>query len=318
MKRIIALAFTFVFILSFSPAAEASSQSKPYAKVLVYSMAVDALGKIGDKRAKQCLLEALKSRHFFARAYAAKALGRLGDKSAIPFLKQLINDKHYVVRIAAVKSLIMLGDADAEKILLGFLYNNNEAIRATAVSGLDEFGAKFAPTLLRLLTEEKDPVVRSKIIEQFNDEELPVTAIYEKSKPGIDPRLQALREALNDKNWEIRQAACYGIALFKDKKSIPQLIKKLKDDNIYVRVAAKISLSKLGDKSVNKLLWEDIENKNPILRVSSFIALANLKDVKAIPVILKEIMKPKNSLHARKGSVRALMMLKGPGYEILD
>ncbi|MDD5156245.1 MAG: hypothetical protein PHF11_07185, partial [Candidatus Omnitrophica bacterium] len=72
------------------------------------------------------------------------------------------------------------------------------------------------------------------------------------------------------------------------------------------------------DKSVNKLLWEDIENKNPILRVSSFIALANLKDVKAIPVILKEIMKPKNSLHARKGSVRALMMLKGPVYEILD
>lgn len=316
MKKITFCALILIFF--FSSSAIMNAQNKPYAKVVVYSAAVDALGKIGDIKAKNCLLDALKSKEFFVRAYAAKALGNLGDKSVIPELKELLNDKHYLVRIMAAKSLLKLGDAGAEGLLLAFLSDKNEAVRVTAISGLSEFGNRFTPALLKLLAEEKNPLVRAKALEQFTPEDIPRIKVGKKQKPGIDPRLKAIREALNDKNWETRQAACYGIAVFKDKASVPLLIKRLNDESVYVRVAAKVSLSKLGDKSQSKVFWRDIEDKNPILKVSSLIALANLKDINLIPVLLKEVVEPKNNLHVRKGAARALMILKPELYKILN
>lgn len=318
MKKITALAFIFVFLFYIYASAMAGNRTRVSDKVLVYSMAVDALGKIGDPKAKPCLLKALKSREYFVRAYAAKALGRLQDKSAIPALKRLVRDSHYLVRITAVKSLIKLGDEDAEKILLGFLSDKNEAVRAAAISNLSEFGIKFTPALLKALSEEKNPLVRARILEQLSREKLPVTEVKEEGKPGIDVRLQAIRKALNDKNWETRQAACYAIAVFEDRESIPLLVKRLADDSIYVRATAKESLAKLGYRSLIKSFRKDLEDQNPLLKVSSFTALADLKDTSIIPALLKEAVNPKNSTQVRKEAVKALMILKPYVYKIMD
>lgn len=319
MKKIIIFGLIFVFIFSFSSLAMTSAKTKPYGKVLVYTMAVDALGKIGDAKAKPYLVAALKSKESFVRAYAARALGRLQDKTAIPALKKLVNDKHYLVRIMAVKALVMLGDKDAEKTLLAFLRDKNEAVRSTTVYQMQEFGVKFVPALLQVLVEEKNPLVRAKIIEQLNNEALPVIGGEAgKAAADIDSRLQAVRQAFDDKNWEERQAACYAIGVFKDKKSIPLLMNKLRDESIYVRATAKESLGKLGEKSLTKFFWQEIDDKNPILKVSSFVALANLKDTSIIPVLLKETVNPENSIQVRKGTVKSLMMLKPYVYKILD
>ncbi len=317
MKKI--LAFALIFIFSFSVSAMADTEIRPSDKVLVYSMAVDALGKIGDTKAKQCLLEALKSKEFFVRAYAAGALGLLGDKSAIPALNELVNDRHYLVRITAVKALIRLGDAKAEKVLLGFLSDKNEAVRSTAISDLSQFGIKFVPVLLKVLKEEKNPLVRAKALEELSNEKFPTTVVCgKKVKAGIDARLKAIRNALDDKNWETRQSACYAIARFEDKDSIPMLIKRLNDESPYVRAAAKTSLGKLGEKSLCKRFRRDLEDKNPLSKVSSFIALANLKDTSIIPTLLKETVAPNNDIQSRKEAAKALVMLKPDVYKILD
>jgi len=318
MKKIIIFALIFVFIFSFSSLAMTNAKTKPYGKILVYTMAVDALGKIGDTRAKPCLVAALKSKEFFVRAYAARALGKLGDKDAIPALRKFVNDKHYLVRIMAVKALIRLGDASSEKALLDFLTDKNEAVRSAAISNLREFGVKFVPVLLAALAEEKNPLVRAKIIEQLTKERIPTTAEVLVGAGGIDSRLQAIRNSLDAKDWETRQAACYGIALFEDKESVPLLIKKLDDESIYVRATAKESLGKLGEKSLTEFFWQEIDDKNPILKVSSFVALANLKDIKIIPVILKETVKPNNNIQVRKEAAKALMMLKPYVYKLID
>ncbi len=317
MKKIAVGVSIFVLIFSFSALAMTKAKPKPYAKVLVYSMSVDALGKIGSPKARQCLLEALKSKEFFVRAYAAKALGRLGDKGSIPALKKLLKDRQYLVRITAVKALVNLGDSQAEKTLVSLLSDKNETIRAIAVSDLKELGTKFVPILLQLFKEEKNPLVRAKLLEQLTNE--PILLICKKEEMGgIDPRLKVVRSALDDKSWEVRQAACYGIAVFNDKDSIPLLIKRLHDESLFVRAAAKESLGKLGEKSLSKSFWRDIESKNPLLKISSFLALANLKDTKIIPVLLKETVEPENSTHLRKEAVKALVILKPEVYRVLD
>lgn len=318
MKKIIIFGLIFVFIFSFSSLAMTSAKTKLYGKTLIYTMAVDALGKIGDAKAKPCLVAALKSKESFVRAYAARALGRLQDKTAIPALKKLVNDKHYLVRIMAVKALVMLGDGDAEKTLLVFLRDKNEAVRSTVAYEMQEFGLKFVPELLQVLAEEKNPLVRAKIIEQLNNKKLPAIGGKEEKRAAIDSRLQTIRQAFDDKNWEERQAACYAIAVFEDRESIPLLIKSLGDESSYVRATAKESLGKLGEKSLTKFFWKEIDDKNPILKVSSFVALANLKDTSIIPVLLKETVNPENSIQVRKEAVKSLMMLKPYVYKILD
>jgi HEAT repeat protein len=317
MKKILIFAFIFIFIFSFSTLAMTNAKTKPYGKILVYTMAVDALGKIADTRAELCLVAALKSKEFFVRAYAARALGRLQDKTAIPALKKLVNDKNYMVRIMAVKALVKLGDASMEKILLSFLSDKNEAVRSTAISNLREFGTKFVPALLAALDNEKNPLVCAKIIEQLTNEKIPPTG-EEGIARGIDPRLQAIRNSLDAKDWETRQAACYGIAVFEDRESIPLLIKRLSDESSYVRATAKESLGKLGEESLSKIFWQEINDKNPILKVSSIVALVNLKDIKLIPVLLKEAVESNNNSQVRKEAAKALMALKPYVYKLVD
>jgi HEAT repeat protein len=319
MKRVAGFALIFIFVFCFCAYAMADTQIPNSDKVLVYSMAVDALGKIGDIKAKQCLLDALRSREFFVRAYAARALGLLGDKSVIPELKGLVKDKHYLVRIMAVKALIRLGDADAEKTLLGFLADKDESVRSTAISDLSQFGIEFVPVLLDVLKKEKDPLVRAKALEELSNEKFPPTlACGKKAAGGIDARIRAIRKALNDKSWETRQSACYAIARFEDKDSIPLLIKRLDDESVYVRAAAKSSLGKLGQKSLIKRFREDLGSKDHLLKVSSIIALSYLKDTSIIPELLKEVVAPKNDIQVRKEAVKALIMLKPEIYKILD
>ncbi|MGE5197474.1 MAG: HEAT repeat domain-containing protein, partial [Deltaproteobacteria bacterium] len=80
----------------------AGQPPKPYGKILVSTMIVDALGKIGDPKCVKSIIEVLKSNEFFIKSYAARALGRLGDKEAMPALKNaVVNDKNYLVQITA-------------------------------------------------------------------------------------------------------------------------------------------------------------------------------------------------------------------------
>ncbi len=319
-KTAVIMLILSIMILPYSPAQAAAfvRKSKNSTKIVICAMVMEALGKIADPRAKKLLLEGLKSKEFFVRAYAAQSLAALKDKTVIPELKKLINDKHYLVRVSVAKALLGLGDASAEKSLFDFINDADPMIRAAVVPKLDKFGVKFVPALLELLAKEKDPFIRAKIIEQFDDKELPPSPGPEGLGPAIDPRLAAIYNAMQDKDWQIRQGACIAIIQFDDPKVIPALTERLGDESVYVRATAKETLSKLGDTSAVKVFWQDMENKNPILKISSFSALANIKDLNVIPVLLKETVAPNNSTIVRREAARALAKLKPYVYKMLD
>ena len=80
------------------------------------SAAAWALGKIGDKRAVEPLIEALKHEHVGLRATSADSLGELGDERAVePLIELRDADKEKYVEIRARDALRMIKNKHSEQ-----------------------------------------------------------------------------------------------------------------------------------------------------------------------------------------------------------
>ena len=77
--------------------------------LIVRGRAALMLGKIGDTRAVEPLIEALDAPGFQTPLYAAQSLGKLGDQRAIEPLLRMLDTDHDKFREAARDSLQRLG-----------------------------------------------------------------------------------------------------------------------------------------------------------------------------------------------------------------
>jgi HEAT repeat protein len=266
-------------------------------KILVTSKVVEALGRIGNSGARDVLVEALKSKDFFIKAYAAEALGRIQDKESIPLLKKLIDDKNYLVRISVAVALVKLGEKEAEELVFSFLKDEDPTVRAVAASNVGELGEKFLQALTELLSTEKEYLVWVNVIEEFGESK-------------FNPALPYIRKAMEDENAEVRRAACYAIGKIRDKESIPQLLQRLDDESPLVRAAAQIALAKLGDRSRIEVFRKGMYAEESILVASSYLALAYLGEMDILPILLEKIQAPESPTIIRTKAVQALMLLK--------
>lgn len=77
--------------------------------LIVRGRAALMLGKLGDPRAVEPLIDALDAPGFQTPVYAAEALGKLGDARAIEPLIEIVNTHSDRMRDAAQKALLNLG-----------------------------------------------------------------------------------------------------------------------------------------------------------------------------------------------------------------
>lgn len=85
--------------------------------LIVRGRAALMLGKLGDPRAVQPLIQALDAPGLQTPMYAAQALGKLGDPRAIQPLLTLLHSGNEKVREAALESLKRLGYSGIEQRL---------------------------------------------------------------------------------------------------------------------------------------------------------------------------------------------------------
>ncbi|MBD3181400.1 hypothetical protein GF312_03850 [Candidatus Poribacteria bacterium] len=104
------------------------------------SMAADSLGTLKDRRAVPQLIEALKDEDAVTRANAAASLGTINDKRATKPLMSIVMDKkeREKIRDSAITSLGTLKDTEALGLLVKILIDEYEkdGIRKTAATAL--------------------------------------------------------------------------------------------------------------------------------------------------------------------------------------
>ena len=136
-------------------------------KTYVKSVAVDAIGDLGNKEAVGILLEMLVDNNEYAgtRDHAARALGKLGDVKAVNTLIEILSGKteHKDVRIGAAVALSDLRDKRAVEPLIDVL-NDNKAdvwLRVAAVSSLGNIGDERAITPIQDALKDPSDYVRN-------------------------------------------------------------------------------------------------------------------------------------------------------------
>jgi HEAT repeat protein len=136
--------------------------------------AVRALGLIGDPCAVEHLFAAMNEPGL--RVLAIEALGRIGDRRAVPVLLDAATGMHepegmravtgcgdqwtegVMSQAAAVRALGLINDDTALPTLVGALQST--FTRADAAAALVKFGSKIIPLLIPLLTQSTDDNVR--------------------------------------------------------------------------------------------------------------------------------------------------------------
>ena len=110
---------------------------------MVRRQAALALGRISDSKTTEPLTNlASKDEDRWVREAAAESLGRIGDPRAVDHLIESLKDDHYGVRWRAAQALGKIGDPRAIGPLTDLASKDEtEAVRKTAKEALEKLGA---------------------------------------------------------------------------------------------------------------------------------------------------------------------------------
>jgi HEAT repeat protein len=202
----------------------------------------EALARIGDSRALNVMLEAVKDRDWLLRSRAAEALGKFKPVTDETFnaLTALMKDEDKLVRTSACESLRDIGDARALGTMLEATKDQEWDVRVRAAEALGKFKPVTgdAVTALTALLKDEDECVRFGACESLGS-------------TGDARALDAILKVAKEGDSEMRRHAANALAEFKPvaDKAVDALIALLKDKDDRVREDAIICLGKMGPEA---------------------------------------------------------------------
>ena len=163
---------------------------------LVRRQAVDALGRIGDRRAVEPLIGTLKDRDSLIRSQAVQALGRIKDPQAVTPLAAVLSSKEQQshVRMSAAEALGAIGDPRAVEPLILALRDEHWGVRSRAAQALGRLKDPRAVAPLIGALQEKEAAVRANAAEALGT-------------MGDRRAVKPLTAALQDSDRDVRKKA---------------------------------------------------------------------------------------------------------------
>ncbi|MBD3209855.1 hypothetical protein GF318_00555 [Candidatus Micrarchaeota archaeon] len=230
-----------------------------------------------------------------AREGAAMALGELGDERAVRPLVAALDDENAEVRISALEALGKIGDSSAVPELMQSLEDYDWRVRQKASLALkkmkiteEQFGR-----LLSMLSKGETAEKRAGA----------AMALGELRRTRAIP---ALKNAMKDKDTEVRTAAAEALAKIRD---IALLTENLGSKDFSVRSQAVKDLAGIGSAAVQPLL-QALDSGNPRTRAAAAKVLGEICDPAAVPKLIRLLEDPVSGV--RKNSAQALGNIADP------
>ena len=240
--------------------------------------------EIGDERAVEPLIQALKDKDSDVREVAAEVLVKIGEPAVEPLI-QALKDENQFVRWGAALALGEIGDERAVEPLINALKDEDSDVRMEAAEALDQMGWKpgYATEKAYYLVAKKEwdeavklgePAVEP-LINALKDKEAAEALVKIGDERAVEPLINALKDEDSGVRWEAAEA------LVKiGEPAVEPLIHALKDEDSDVRAAAAKALGKIGDERAVEPLTEALEDESYQVREAAKKALADIQKQK--------------------------------------
>jgi HEAT repeat protein len=257
-----------------------------------------ALGQIGDRRAAEVAIEALRDGRYSRRLAAVRALGALGDPRAAQCLRTMLDDEVAGVRGAALDALAKLGPhvdgdgADCARLLV----DPAAHVRIAAVRAVARL-AKHPGAMLAPAVKDKDRLVRLEVARHAAG--LPERAantllgdpdlrVREAAARGAGVRELGVLAVLltDDPAGDVRRASAHTLGAMRGERVADVLVPGVEDPDALVRAAVLHALETLltRETAVGRLC-DELTSERPERRRASVYALAHLSAGEAAPAL---------------------------------
>jgi HEAT repeat protein len=307
--------------------------------------AAKALGALGDVKAVNPLIKALKDESYYegtritrkigAKAirfrvtrFAAEALGKIGDTKAVQPLIEVLKDSDWRIRLSAMLALGDIGDPAAVNPLLEAAKNQRGArfiYDDRAVLALAKIGKTGVPALIaalkrpdvasfavRALQRIKDRRAVEPLIEALQDRHVAIYAARALGaigdKKAVEPLIKALEAG------HARDAAAWALGDLGDKKAVPPLLKLLNEDGV-LSPGVMLALGKLKAELAVESLVCALKREEWQIHGTAASALGYLGDARAVGPLI-ELLKEKK-FRSRRSAVSALGRIGKPAVQPL-
>ncbi len=247
----------------------------------IRAQAAIALGAMGDERAIEPLIAALRDLDKTVRKNTTDALTRIGEP-AVPMLIPLLGDSETSVRVQAAIALRDIGSrlADpaslrlARDAIVAAFVDFDAPIHSIAIQMLQQMGSQGADWLVPLL-DQRDDAIRAKaavVLGQIQPER------------AHEYQIVRYRNDLNSPDASVRAAAVSALAGLADTSLVEQFIALLADEDGAVRKAAADALERTGPPAVGALI-RGLTHENRIIRRHAFGVLAEIAPEARVDVL---------------------------------
>lgn len=253
--------------------------------------AAQTLGRLGDRRAVDPLITALKDEDPGARMWATEALGNLRDARAVEPLISALKDEASNVRLEAAKALGKLGDARAvEPLIVAFEDEDSHptdaidrwSYRATLARTLGELGdARAVDSLASALRRDDGSEMERRDIE---------SALEKMGRPEV-----ALLESLIGAGWKRLDD--------QNRRDLSHRIGEFLDTTHDQRPRTEL---------VDRLV-EGLQHEAPQVRINAAKLLGRSRDPRAIPHLA--VLLTDKSGGVREAATKAVKGIGGPDAE---
>jgi HEAT repeat protein len=272
----------------------------------VRGKAATALGRLGDRRAVNHLLEHLLTDPApFVRVRIASTLGQFGGPEVIDRLVRALRDPAWWVRMRSVEALEQIGPP-AEGPLLVALDDPDPQIRTRAAVALERLGV--ADSLVRMVESGENAAEASDLLVRLSAaggrellaelvphpspgvREAVITAIRRGRRRDLIDEL--LQTASRDAEPSLRALALETLRSLGSEQGVAVAIAGLSDPDPRVRAAAIHLIGELGDPDTVELLLARTRDPEPAVRAAAVRALGALHAVTAQSDVLRLLGDP--------------------------
>jgi HEAT repeat protein len=203
------------------------------------------------------------------RTGAVRVLGLMGKPDAIDALAEAAKDPDQSVRRAAIVALGSIKDSRTVGPLIDALKDSYWDARSEAANGLgQEHDGRAVKPLLDAVADSDSTVESS----------AETALLFLCRGPGAPAPPDDLASRLNDPNPRVVLISAVCLAILKDSRAVPVLLKLVASPDLTTRLAALKGLGEAGDPSVIPTLRQTLKDPDVNMRGWSIIGLGNLKD----------------------------------------